>query len=478
MDRYWRRLRVGVIAGDVLAVLAAYTIAAGARFGFGEIQLAGRLWSLYPILALAVTALTFALGWQLGTYRRWALLGGHRVYPLLATVATYGVLTVIVLSYFMGGPPLVSRGWLVTAWFSAILCLSLARLLWRQVALRWRRTGLLVRRVLIAGANQQGIAVAHQLHNPARHGTMVVGFLDDYQRPGTEVVAGLKVVGHPSSVLEQASALGANEVIIIAGALAWESQRLLAEMVTRPDSPIGARISPTFYDLLTTSAELSHIAYVPMLSLSHTRLSGVNGFAKGVMDLVGAGGLLLVCSPLWAYWRAKAWILGVPMLEHRPVLGVKGKPFDVVGLNHRLTNSVVAARLPALWNVMRRDLSLVGPRPIPLAELPAHERWLANLFAMRPGLSGLWRLRGRELAVEERVALDLYYVRNYTIALDLNLLLQTARELGRRWQGQEDGLARWDEAEAAPASLSAPSAGPPAAVAPSGEMAPSVETRP
>src|ERR1700694_4419150 len=110
MDRYWRRLRVGVIAGDVLAVLAAYTIAAGARFGFGEIQLAGRLWPLYPILALAVTALTFALGWQLGTYRRWALLGGHRVYPLLATVATYGVLTVIVLSYFMGGPPLVSRG--------------------------------------------------------------------------------------------------------------------------------------------------------------------------------------------------------------------------------------------------------------------------------------------------------------------------------------------------------------------------------
>ena len=170
------------------------------------------------------------------------------------------------------------------------------------------------------------------------------------------------------------------------------------------------------------------------------------------------------------------------MLERRPVLGVKGKPFDVVGLNHRLTQSAVAARLPALWNVLRRDLSLVGPRPIPLAELPAHERWLANLFAMRPGLSGLWRLRGRDLPVEERVALDLYYVRNYTIALDLNLMLHTVRELGRRLQGQEDGLARWDEGEAAAApatSLGASAATPQkAAVTPSDAIVRSVETRP
>src|SRR6185503_12666947 len=128
MDRHWRSLRIGVIAGDVLAVIVAYTLAAGARFGFGEIQVAGILWPVYPLLALAVAVLTVALGWQLGMYRRWALFGGHRVYPVIATVATYGVLTVIVLSYFGGGPPLVSRGWLVAAWASAIGCLSLGRL--------------------------------------------------------------------------------------------------------------------------------------------------------------------------------------------------------------------------------------------------------------------------------------------------------------------------------------------------------------
>src|ERR1700680_3538050 len=125
MDRHWRRLRLGVVAGDVVAVIAAYAFAAGARFGFWDIRFADMLWPVYPMLAVAVAVLTVVLAWQLGIYRRWALFGGHRVYPLIATVATYGGLTVIVLSYFGGGPPLVSRGWLVAAWVSAITCLSL-----------------------------------------------------------------------------------------------------------------------------------------------------------------------------------------------------------------------------------------------------------------------------------------------------------------------------------------------------------------
>jgi lipopolysaccharide/colanic/teichoic acid biosynthesis glycosyltransferase len=453
MDRHWRYLRAGVTAGDVVAVIAAYALAAGTRFGFGEIRFAGILWPVYPLLAVAVAVLTVVLGGQLGIYRSWALFGGHRVYPVIATIATYGVLIVIVLSYFGGGPPLVSRGWLVTAWVSAITCLSASRLLWRQVALWWRRRGYLVRKVLIAGANQQGIAVAQQLHNPRRHGTLVLGFLDDYQRPGTEIVAGLTVVGHPANVLEQAAALGADEVIIIGGGLAWESQRLLAELVTRPDSPITARISPTFYDLLTTSAELSHIAYVPMLSLNYTRLSGVNGVVKGVMDRLGAGVLLALLLPGWLYWLIKAWVRGIPMLERRPVLGGKGRPFHVVGLDRRLTSSPVVARLPALWNVLWHDLSLVGPRPMLLDELRAHEPWLANLCAMRPGVTGLWRLRGRELPVEERVALDLFYIRNYTVTLDVQILVETARALARRVLGREDGLARWEEPPAGPGAI-------------------------
>ena len=289
------------------------------------------------------------------------------------------------------------------------------------------------------------------MHDPLRHGTVVVGFLDDYQRPGTEVLPGLAIVGHPSSAREKASELRADEIVIILGGLAWESQRQLAELVTRPDSPVEGRISATFYDLLTTSAELSHVAYVPMLSLNRNRLSGLNAATKRFLDQSISGALLLFLAPLFVYWRLKAWLRDSPMLEFQTVVGAYGRPFRLAGLREGLTGSPVLARLPALWNVFCQDLSLVGPRPIRAEELPSHEKWRANLFALRSGLTGLWRLRDRDLGVEERVALDVYYVRNCAFTLDLQILYQTGRELIRRSMGRRSLLARWNVSDGAKA---------------------------
>jgi lipopolysaccharide/colanic/teichoic acid biosynthesis glycosyltransferase len=446
MDRDWRRLRIVALAGDTVAVVVAYTVAAGILFGADILQPGGQLWPAYPVLSWGVALFTVTVGWQFRIYRRGALLGGHYIYPSLMTVATYGVVAVIVLSYLVRGPSVVSRAWLVSGWMGSIIGLSFFRFVLRQVALSWRARGRLVRNVLIAGANQQGIAVAEQLNDPLRHGTRVLGFLDDYQRPGTEVAPGLRVVGHPASVLEEAKNRDASEVVIIPGALAWDSYRLLAEIVTRPDAPIVARISPTFYDLLTTSAELSHIAYVPMLTLDRTRLSGLNAAMKKIYDRGAAAALLVLVTPALLYWRVRAWYLGVPMLERSRVVGMEGREFVLLGLSRYVSRSPVMARLPALWNVVRQDLSLVGPRPVREVEVDAHRPWLSNLFAMRPGLTGLWRVRGGQLSMEEWVALDLYYIRNYTIALDVQILLITARRLLQRSVGGRDGLARWNEA--------------------------------
>lgn len=456
MGRYWRILRIGVIASDLLAVLIAHGLSAGLRFGAPGVVLGTHVSLAYPLVVTAVALLVVGLGWQRGIYRRWALYGGHRVYPMLLTVATFGLVAIIFLSYFLGAAPVVSRSWLLASWAFTILLLSLGRLFWRQVALWWQRDGRLVCNVLIAGANQHGIAVAQQIYNPAAHGRRVVGFLDDYQRPGTEVLPGLPVVGHPSSVLELADDLAAEEVIIIAGALSWESQQMLAELVTSPDFPLEARISPTFYDLLTTSAELSHLAYVPMLTLSRARLSGLNAAAKRLLDLGVAGALLVALIPFWIWCWIRARLRGVPMLLSEPVLGFAGRHFDVVGLQPGLVRSPVWSRLPALWNVLWNDLSLVGPRPVRSREVKDHERWLANLSAMRPGLTGLWRLRTGELSVDERVGLDIYYVRNYSLTLDAQVLLKTAWQLLRRTLLGDADLARWEQVPTAGAPDGAP----------------------
>lgn len=443
MGAAWRRLRYCVVVGDVLAISLAYTFAARIRFGAGRIIWSGELGPIFPLLAAAIAAITFGLAWQFGLYRSAALFGGHRVYPKILTVATYGVVSLILLSYFAGGPPLVSRIWLVSSWACAIVGLSGNRLFWRRFALHWRARGDLRRRVIIAGANRHGIAVAQQLHAPFRAEVEVLGFLDDYQRPGTEPTPGLRVLGHPGSVLELSESLAADEVIIIAGALAWDSQRLLAELVTRPDSPITAHISPTYYDLLTTSADLSHIAYVPVLTLHRSRLSGMNEFLKVWMDRTIAAGMLVAMSPLFVYWWNLARRKRRPLLVRDAAFGLNGKEIAVLGVNPELSISPVFGRIPAFINVLRGDLSLAGPRPVRGGEELRFDRWLSNLFTMRPGLTGLWRFRAEHLPIDEAVALDLYYIRNYTFAMDLQIYFNTGRQLGRRLLGMADELSRW-----------------------------------
>lgn len=441
MGRSWRHVRIAVIITDAVMVLAGYGVATIAYEQLLARQLGGHIWPVYPLLAASVALATAAVAWIQGLYRRWALLGTYPLYPRLIGTATYGVLGVVMLSYFLGGPPFVSRGWLVVAWFSSMGGLVTGRLLWRDRIRRHLARGEWLRRVLIAGANQHGIAVARQLRE-ARHGTEVVGFLDDYQRPGTEIVDGLTVVDHPLRAAAAAERLNVEQIIIIGGALSWESQRHLAELMTRPDRRVEAWVSPTFYDLLTTSTEMTHIGHVPLLFLYPTRLRGWGAALKSLMDWGVALGLTLALAPAWLFWSLKARARGVPMVRRQRVLSAGGA-FELMGLEPSLVRSPVVARLPALINVLRREMSLVGPRPIEPDELRSHERWWSSLATMRPGLTGLWRLESGSSSVEQRVALDLYYIRNYSLSLDLQILYLTGRGLAGRLRGLAGALARW-----------------------------------
>ena len=82
--------------------------------------------------------------------------------------------------------------------------------------------------------------------------------------------------------------------------------------------------------------------------------------------------------------------------------------------------------LPQLFNVLKRDMSLVGPRMISPEEAPRYKQFDMNLLTVLPGITGLWQVSGRsDISYEERVRLDMYYVRNWSIWLDLQLLFQT-----------------------------------------------------
>lgn len=201
---------------------------------------------------------------------------------------------------------------------------------------------------------------------------------------------------------------------------------------------------------------------MPLMTPQRVRITEVDAFMKMSLDYVGAAIGLLVLSPI---------LLGIavlvkldspgPIFHRRRVLGRGGKPFDAFKFRTMVVNADEVLRndpdlyeafihgyklkvdprvtrigralrrtsldeLPQLINVLRGEMSLVGPRMISPDEATRYGKWQLNLLTVKPGITGPWQVQGRsEIPYDERVRLSMHYIRNYSIWLDLGILLRT-----------------------------------------------------
>ncbi|MGI5246784.1 sugar transferase [Dactylosporangium sp. CA-139066] len=168
------------------------------------------------------------------------------------------------------------------------------------------------------------------------------------------------------------------------------------------------------------------------------------------LDLIAASAAALVLAPVIAATAVFVRVaLGGPVLFRQERAGRDGVPFTLVKFRsmregpgsdaERLTRSGKFLRassldeLPALWNVLRGDMSLVGPRPLPVSYLARYTDEQRRRHDVRPGITGLAQVRGRNaLSWEQKFAYDLEYVRNRSLGLDLRILAETVRTVLRR----------------------------------------------
>jgi len=221
-------------------------------------------------------------------------------------------------------------------------------------------------------------------------------------------------------------------------------------------------MSSGLYEILTTGLSVNEFAYVPLVYVNKVRLTGTDHILKLVLDYLLALAGILILSPILAI-VAILVKLGSPgpLIHKRLVMGLNGKQFhaykfrtmvvngnEVLDLhpdlkeelarNHKLKNDPRITRvgaflrrlsldeLPQLFNVLRREMSLVGPRMISPEEVAMYKQFDMNLLTVLPGITGVWQVSGRsDVSYEERVRLDMYYIRNWSIWLDLQILFQT-----------------------------------------------------
>ncbi len=169
----------------------------------------------------------------------------------------------------------------------------------RRLGYALRRHGWLNARALIVGASDQGCAVAMQWQANPTSGMQVVGFVDDFKPLGSHVANGLKVLGRPSDLQRIAEETEADEVVVVSGAVAWESFEEVINHTTQ-HGRYTVRLSPGFYELLATGVGVTSKSFVPLLTVDAHRLVGFDSLLKALLDYALGSLCLLLASPALA----------------------------------------------------------------------------------------------------------------------------------------------------------------------------------
>ncbi len=453
--------RMFLVIGDAAMLLLAFTLAYWLRFAAG-ITLHAEIvpyWQGYLFLYSFLIPLWLGIFAVFGLYDFNSLLGNITEYGKVVNACTWGMMAVVIYGFF--DPAFViARGWLVFSWLLSMFWVSSFRLLMRRIAYRARRAGYFVMPTVIVGTNQEAVALADQLRNSAGSGMEITGLVavaGSGFRMGDQI-HGIPVLGDLEHLQEILAVQHAEEVVVATTAV--DGEQLVGISQQLSNSPqTHMRLSSGLYEVFTTGMEVATRNSVPLMSLKRLRLNGVETLLKGALDYA----LILLALPvLLPVFVVIAVLIKLdspgPVFYHRCVLGVGGKSFGAfkfrtmyvdgnqileqfpelkaeLACAHKLKDDPRVTRigkwlrrtsldeLPQLLNVILGQMSLVGPRMISPAEHDLYGRMKLNLLTVKPGLTGMWQVSGRsDLKYDERVRLDMYYIRNYSIWLDIQIL--------------------------------------------------------
>jgi len=340
-------------------------------------------------------------------------------------------------------------------------------------SLRWlyeRVTGLLLRaagyrrRALLVGSGRHIEEVAHALTDQVNAPVDMVGFLSLTPRPDN----GLRSLGTLADLPQVLATQRLQEVIIADPDFPEDRAVELVDLCHQRG--VTVRIAPSTMEILVHRAEFVPGASLPLFELKPPVFDGLDYLVKRTFDFVGALLLLLVLSPALAVIAFAVFATSRGPVLYRSVRpGIGGEPFacfkfrtmrsdadqmqaDLESLNEasgalfkirhdprmtrvgRILRRYSLDELPQLVNVLRGEMSLVGPRPLPLRDYERLEDWHKKRYLVLPGITGLWQVSGRsELDFDDLVRLDFLYLERWSVGLDLTILIKTVPAvLGRR----------------------------------------------
>lgn len=327
------------------------------------------------------------------------------------------------------------------------------------------RSGRGVRRVLVVGATPVGKMVMQNLASCLTRGYQLVGFIEECGEPLQRFgrFAGLGTTAELARVLREHHV---DEVIV---ALPSASHARIADIFKHCEHVgVDVKFVPDLFDLRLSRVRMDGMARIPLIDVRVERPDALHRMLKRTFDVTAAAFMLIVTAPVLVVTALAIRLESPgPILFRQQRLGKDGKPFTILkfrSMRHdaerllallrnqneasgpifkmrrdprvtrvgRIIRKLSIDELPQLWNVMRGDMSLVGPRPPLASEVAEYDAWHHRRLEVMPGITCLWGVSGRSaLEFDEMVMLDLYYIDNWSLGLDLGILLRTALVLLR-----------------------------------------------
>jgi len=450
--------------GDIVMINVAFILAYWVRYDlqlFRGVDPAFEVpYRVYlPFVAL-FTVLLMVVYRQAGSYRlRRRLSWFDEFYAIVNSTATGTIITIVLI--FLYRPAFYSRIIFIYAALLSIALLGLNRYLSLRLIRMLRLKGYGVKRVVIIGAGEVARAVMRAVVANPEVGLEIVGFLDDNPSKGETDIGRFKALGNIEGNLAPLLAAEVIDEVIIT--LPWQYHRKIMRIMTQCERKnIRTRIVPDLFQITLNRMQIEEIAGVPMIGVKEGGISGLNQFIKRSIDLIVATVGLILSSPIMALIALSIKLDSPgPILFPQERVGKDGNRFTIYkfrsmvedaeaqketleALNEaegplfkiredpRLTRTgkwlrrISLDELPQLYNILRGDMSLVGPRPPIPDEVEQYKEWHKRRLEVPPGLTGLWQISGRSgLTFDEMALLDIYYIENWSLGLDAKILIQT-----------------------------------------------------
>jgi putative colanic acid biosynthesis UDP-glucose lipid carrier transferase len=433
---------------DVFLVALAGTLALGiinpdlqnTKFTHGAAIIVGAL-----LTALILPAFSVYQSWR----GKWLFELFFRLTAAWLTV----IIILISISFLTGTSTYFSRTWFALWGTLGIILLLLARAITFKTLKILRRHGLNIRRVLIVGAGVVGNDLARRVQSSEWTGYQVVGFLDDDPEKQNKKYSTHTVIGPIDSIAQISTSHSIDEVWITLPLRAEERIHDIIHMLRH--QTVNIRFVPDIYSFRLLNHALSEVVGLPMMDLSASPMTGLNRIIKAAEDYSLSIILIIILSPLMACIAILIKIFSPgPIIYRQERIGWNGKPFMMLkfrtmetdaeadgicwgGAQHKPTTRIgeflrrtSLDELPQLFNVLKGEMSIVGPRPerpMFVEQFKDEIQDYMKKHLVKAGITGWAQVNGfrGDTDLRKRIQYDLYYIEHWSLAFDLKIIAMT-----------------------------------------------------